>query len=266
MESKSQHLKKIQKTIKDLILFDSAWKKRNKATGIKKEAVKKLEIYRTLVKNTLYDILNKIYPYTKNFLKKGWNELLSRYIEDYPPKSPILNKVAEHFPEFLSRQKNIVKKYPFISELAKYEWLEVEIYERDGPSQSGGARRARRRTGEKRRLILNPVHEICHFQYHIPEIVQEFQKHKKLRKVIKKPTNVLIYRDPEKLNVRIFELSEASSIFIELMNQDFSEREILETFANAYNIEKRDFKKFERNFNKLINDLKKYKILISQTT
>ena len=239
------NLKKTQKEIKDLILFDSKWKKKNKA--------KDLETYRTLVKNTLNDIQNKIYPYTNRILKKEWNELLSNYIEKYPPKSPILNKVAEHFPEYLSKQKNILKKYPFISELALYEWLEVVIYERNGNEKQ---------TREKREITLNPIHEICHFQFHIPEIVQILQKNKNLGKVIKKPANVLIYRDPKNLSVRIFELSEASSIFIELMKQGYSEKDILQTFASAYNIEKKDFKKFKKNFYKLVNDLKKYKIFI----
>lgn len=256
MESKSQHLKKTQKTIKDLILFDSAWKKRNKATGIKKETLKKLETYRTLVKNTLYDILNKIYPYTKTLFKKGWNELLSRYIEDYPPTSPILNKVAECLPEFLSRQKNIVKKYPFINELAKYEWLEVEIYERDGVP-------TRRRKGEKNKgLILNPIHEICKFEYPIPEIIERLVDKRKMGKITKQPTNVLIYRDPKTLQVHFIELSDGALTYLQLLEIGFHSGFIPKFLAEHYQIEGSSLKGFHSELNKLVKTLKDKRILI----
>ena len=257
----SNNLQETLKTVKDLILFDSAWNKRNKlAKNLPKKAIKRLEVYRDLVKNSLYDVISNIYPLTNQLLKKDWKKILSKYIETYPPYSPILTKVAEDFPQFLQEQSGIMRKYPFITELALYEWREVEIYERE----SNGVK--------NKTYILNPIHELCNFEYPIPEIIEKIrtaepQKEQKRKKEItwnikKKPTHILIYRDPKYLNVRFFELSPAVLDFIEMVNLNFPKGKIIQALTYMYDVKKSDLLKFKKNIDTLIKTLKKNKILI----
>ena len=121
--TKKLSLEETLRIVKDLLLFESAWSSKSKIKKLNKHTQEKIKIYRRLVKNGLQEPLNNIYANTKTILKNKWSELLLKYIETFPPDSPILNRVAEHFPTFLSKQKNILKQYPFIAELARYEWL-----------------------------------------------------------------------------------------------------------------------------------------------
>ncbi len=247
------NLKKTQKIIKDLILFDSAWNKRGKVKDLSKSTLEEIKIYRELVRNSFCDVSIKIYPFTYKLLSKSWEKLLSDYLEKYPPASPILNKVVEQLPEYLSIRKDSLKKYPFISELARYEWLEVEIYEREGQEKRG----------EKNKILsLNPIHEICTFNYAIPEIVEMIENNQPLGKIYKQKTIVLIYRDPKDLSVRFFELSTSTLAFIELLKSGFSIDMVIYFLANAYQIDEKNYKSFEKEAMKLVKTLKKSRILV----
>lgn len=248
-------LEQIQKTVKDLILFDTVWNKRGKIKKLPKEAINRIQIYRNLVKNSFTDLITNIYPNVYKLLKKDWDKLLSKYIETHPPSSPILNKIAEHFPQFLSKEKKNVKKYPFIYELALYEWQELEIYEKEDYIDKGKAERVE--------LILNPIHVICKFEYPIHKIINEINTKKSaLKKITKKSTNILIYRDPKNLTVRFFELSQSSLAYIELLETGFSNELVISLLANAYQIKESQYKDFEKKAIVLIKTLKKSRILI----
>ena len=246
----ASNLKKTQKIIKDLILFNSVWNKRNKIKSLSKSTLERIKIYRELVRNSFCDISINIYPVTYKLLSKSWDALLSDYLEKYPPGSPILNKAVENLSVYLSGRKDILKKYPFISELAHYEWLEVEIYEREGGVK------------KNKILSLNPIYEVCTFQYPIPEIVEMIENNKSLRKIYKQTTNVLIYRDPEDFSVRFFELSASSLAFIELLKSGFPIDMVIYFLANAYHVDESNYKNFEKEAMKLVKTLKKNRILI----
>lgn len=249
-------LRELQNTVKDLILFDSAWNKRNKIKSAKKlpkEALERLKTYRELVKNSLNSLITNIYRDTNKILHKDWNSLLSKYIEKYPPSSPILNRVCEHFPQFLKEEKSIMKKHPFISELALYEWLEIEIYERNGET-------AKRRDGD--RFTLNPIHEICKFEYPVSIIIEQIKDNQKLGKVKKENTNIIIYRDPKTLTVRFIELSLGSVAYLELLKSGFPSEIIPTLLAGYYNIDEANLKSFNSEINKLIKTLRKSRIIL----
>ena len=251
------NLKKTQKIIKDLILFDSVWNKRNKVKDLSKVTIEEIKTYRELVRNSFCDVSINIYPFTYKLLKKDWSKLLSDYLEKYPPASPVLNKVVEQLPEYLSHRKDTLKKYPFISEVSRYEWLEVEIYEK------GNVEGEKEGKGEKKKsLSLNPIHEVCTFQYAIPEIVETIEDEKPLGKIYKQKTIVLVYRDPKDFSVRFFELSTSTLAFVELLKSGFSIDMVIYFLANAYKIDEKNYKSFEKEAMKLVNVLKKSRILV----
>ena len=224
--------------------------KKNKVKGLSRSILERIKIYRELVRGSFHDLSVNIYPVTYKLLSKIWDDLLSDYLEKYPPGSPIFNKVVEHLPEYLFTRKDILKNYPFISELACYEWLEVKIYEKEGIKKAN------------KTLCLNPVHEICAFQYAIPEIVEMIENNQPLGKIYKQITNVLIYRDPKNFNVRFFELSTSSFAFIELLKSGLSIDMVIYFLANAYQVDKSNYKDFEKEAMKLVSVLKKSRILI----
>lgn len=249
--------KQIQSDIKDLILFPSSWKNKNKLKRFSKNVLERVKVYRGLVWNSFSEVLTNIYPNTSKILGNEWKKLLENYIEAYPSSSPLLNKIGEKLPNYLSKQKKLLKNHPFISELAHYEWLEVEIYEAETRFISS------QRTNERNNnLILNPIHEICNFQYPIPEIVDKIQNNQALGKIYKQKTSVLIYRDPKDFNVRFFELAPSSLALIELLKSGFSAEMGIWFLANAYKVDEKNYKSFEMEAKKLVKVLKKNRIII----
>lgn len=247
----NKEFKKTLSIIKDLILFDTAWKKRNQKNILKllpKKAINKLPKYRDLVKTSFHSTISNIYPNTKILLKKDWTKLLNEYIERFPPKSPILIRVAEDFPKFLSTKKDTLKKYPFIVGLALYEWLEVEVYEMEEKQRNG--------------FLLNPYHAICTFEYPIPEIIDKIETNKNTRNISKEKTNILIYRDPDDLSVRFFELSEGTLKYIEYLKKENNDKKAFERLIKKYDIQKENLDTFKKNIDDMILVLKKNRILV----
>ena len=126
------------------------------------------------------------------------------------------------------------------------------------------SKEAKRQRGKeaKKNLALNPVHEICAFQYAIPEILETIENNQPLGKIYKQTTNVLIYRDPKDFSVRFFELSTSSLAFIELLKSGFSIDMVIYFLANAYQVDEKNYKNFEKEAMKLVSLLKKSRILI----
>lgn len=247
--------KKLQQVVKDLILFDSSWRRKEQVkTKLKlsKKTIDRIKIYKELVKNSLQGVISNIYPNTKKILKTEWSKLLSNYLEVYPPISPILNRVAANFPNHLSRQKSIVKKFPFISELALYEWLELETYEKENQQSNGKARKG---------LSLNPIHVVCEFHYPVPLIINQI-KVSRISKFFEKKTNVLIYRDPKNLKVRFFELSDGTFTCLKLLKRGLKGSILIKHLAGLYKVEKSEYKLFRKNFCKLIKNMQRSRILI----
>lgn len=244
------NLKKIQETVKDLILFDSAWQDKKLVNSLPEKVLKRITLYKELVRNSFNSTFENIYPNTFKLVKNNWNELYTEYIKQYPPDSPLLNRVVEHLSEFLTTKKNILKKYPFISELAKFEWAEVEIYEKEDY------------TNNKNKQELNPIHMILRFEYPIVEILKLIEKKKAIKTIEKKQVNILLYRDPKSLKVRMFELAPGTLAYIELLKRGLNHKEATELLMEFFKVKENEQALFKQNMNNLKKELKKNKIIL----
>lgn len=251
----SYNLKEMERIVKDLLLFNSSWQKKALLKGFSKKTLSRLNVYKDLIKNRFHDAFCSIYPKTSLIFKNKWDKLISQYFEKYPPSSPLLNRIAKDLPAYLLTQTKILKKYPFIHELALYEWLELEIYEKTGEPGN-------RRSWDKNDLVLNPIHELCTFNYPIPEIVEKMENKKTLGKIQEKPTNVIIYRDPKTQQVRFFELSAPSFAYIQLLQLGFPYDAITQLLMNSYGIPEENYKEFNKQVKDFVKGLVRNRILV----
>lgn len=246
-------IKKLEKTeidIKNLILFDSEWKKRSTYKNFSKDTIKRIGIYRDLVKNAIEDVMASMYPYCKQILGKKWDKTVADYIEKHPPKSPVLVLLAAEFAEYLINEKSIIKKYPYIGELAVYEWYETEVHNMEDEKKSS------------KKLRLNPVNKVCNFKYPIQEVIAHLEAGQIPKKISESSVSILIYRVPDNFEVKFFELSEATRVFVELIKRDYSKSLIVESLMEFYNIDSASKKEFSKKIDSLIQQLKKNKILL----
>ena len=86
--------------------------------------------YRRLVRNNIDTSISTVFPLTKNLLtEKEWDEMIDCFIQRHDFKTPQIWKMPAELINFLSVSKYaLLTKYPFLTELLQFEWLELEVY------------------------------------------------------------------------------------------------------------------------------------------
>lgn len=177
-------------------------------------------LYACLIRHGQKDLINSIYPGCAKVIGKGFENLIYRYMETCPPEHYNFNQAAAAFSDFLnsdSKCQPLIKKYPFLPELADYEWVELEVLEHP----------ARDECGEKIELdqldkfqdfapIVNRTLVMRNYQYPIDKIVDWLKDDIKLpSKVKKNPVCLAVYRTPSRSGPRFLALAQASASIVE---------------------------------------------------
>lgn len=181
---------------------------------------KGIKLYATLLNRGQIDLMESIYPACQRLIS-DFEALVYRYMELSPPTHFNLNQSARGFSKFLeSNCQDLVKKFPFLPELADYEWIELEVMEDDvewptiepivlnDPVLFA-----------KYRPALNPTLKLKNYKYPISDIVDKLidskQSEKTIAKKVKeKPVTLAIFRDPKNHDARFLELGELSRFVV----------------------------------------------------
>lgn len=217
------------------------------------ETQNELSVYQSLVLNSIEELMESIYPFCYKILEDNWTDLIASYAALYPSKSPIYNHLAKDFSKFLASEEfNNKYTYPnYLSELAAYEWADLEIY-----NASSSEKLPRTRP-------LNPIHKIIEFKFPITQILLYLKNTKEDIESIRQtdieesPEIILIYQDSKTCNTRFFKLSKAVRMILSELNQGEDLSAIQEKYIKIFgqNLKLADLEK-------LIGDLKKINILI----
>ncbi|HEY9783774.1 MAG TPA: putative DNA-binding domain-containing protein [Candidatus Obscuribacterales bacterium] len=171
-------------------------------------------LYAELLQIGHLDVMSSIFPYCSAILGRKWEAVVKDYIQRCPPIHYRLNRTASRFPEYLSRYApELTKKYPFIVELADYEWVEMEILEDERQIVVG--ERAGLSTPEDFMVhapVVNPVLSLRTYVYPIPTIADLVEEGRGFRRKFKaSESHVIIYRDPLSHRSRFLEINAATS-------------------------------------------------------
>lgn len=92
---------------------------------VKRERV---DAYRTLLFNNVDGFLRNSFPVLKTLLNdEHWRELVQDFFEHQVCSTPYFSEIAEEFLDFLQHQRHNDSDYPFLLELAHYEWVEMAL-------------------------------------------------------------------------------------------------------------------------------------------
>jgi hypothetical protein len=92
-------------------------------------ALERLDIYRRMFLPRMEEALAIDYPALKHFLgAEGFMQLVARYVEAYPSRSYTLNRLGDHFPEFVSNLGDL-PKHEFCAELARLEYALTIVFD-----------------------------------------------------------------------------------------------------------------------------------------
>jgi hypothetical protein len=166
--------------------------------------------YRRLVYNVVDDMLQSAYPLTRELLKEEeWNELVQEFFSEHGCQSPQVWYMPKELYEYVTQQEHhpLIRQYPFLPDLLRLEWLEIALFmmeDRLVICDSSGER-----------LVLNPEHELVHFQYPV-----HLKEAKQITETDKGDYFLVMFREPDTGDVQFMQLSPALARVIELLENN----------------------------------------------
>jgi hypothetical protein len=93
--------------------------------GIQKQ---RMAMYRELFFNNINGFLAGNFPVLRALLTdEQWFELAQDFFANHSSQTPYFSEIPEEFLAFLEHERNNANDYPFILELAHYEWVEMAV-------------------------------------------------------------------------------------------------------------------------------------------
>jgi uncharacterized protein len=88
----------------------------------------RMEMYRDLMFNNIDGFLSSNFPVIKKILDdQQWFELAQDFFSSHRCKTPYFSEIAEEFLEYLENERDNEADFPFLLELAHYEWVEMAL-------------------------------------------------------------------------------------------------------------------------------------------
>lgn len=183
---------------------------------------KGIDLYADLMAFGHHDVMHSVYPFTAALLgETKWHGVVEDYLLRFPPDhynfNRLCNKLSQYFTIYGG---SLVDKYPFLPELADYEWIELEKMEEDveiivfphqqltTPEQIASLTPA-----------VNPTLTVRDYKYNVLEIGDLLKDGRKLGKVKPARTLVACYRHPQTHVGKFAEIGEAAAKIVELVRQ-----------------------------------------------
>lgn len=99
-------------------------------------------IYLDLVFNNLSGVLGGTFPVLIAVLgEAGWRDLIRRFLREHRAKTPYFGEIAQEFVAFVAclevSSDQAQPGYPFLPELAHYEWVEMALQQFEAPPFQG---------------------------------------------------------------------------------------------------------------------------------
>jgi len=188
---------------------------------------KAISLYADLLLTGQINLMESIYPACQRIITDSdFEPLVYKYMEECPPKHFNLNQSAKGFSDYLARKcTGLTKKYPFLPELADYEWVELEVMEADvdWPEHEAIVLNDPALFATCK-PVLNPTLRLRNYKYPISNIVDNLidldsdsnEEAQKIVMAIKQdPVTLAIFREPKTHEVKFLELGEISRFAIE---------------------------------------------------
>ncbi len=101
---------------------------------------RRMAIYRELFFNNLLNLLGQTFPVLKKLLTKDkWRSLIRKFMVNHQAQSPYFLEVPQEFVKFLETGYTLEEDdYPFLVELAHYEWVELALSVSDDENDLSG--------------------------------------------------------------------------------------------------------------------------------
>lgn len=159
---------------------------------------RRMRVYQELVYENILSLLSGFFPVMDGlFSEQHWRQLIAEFIRDFKAETPYFPKLGEEFIFFLSARDGEADDFPFLLELAHYEWIELELYMSEETRPDSISDELLDRT----KISLSPLATPLAYHYPVHRISKEF----KPLTPPEEATYLLVFRDEDD-QVRFYEL------------------------------------------------------------
>lgn len=189
---------------------------------------RRMKVYSDLLFNNVKSFLENSFPVLASIMEESrWRDICRDYFKHHRARTPLFPKMPQEFLHYLSEEfEPLEQDFPFLNELAHYEWLELEtlldvqniddVHVDEGLGPLDG------------HPILNPLARPQAYAFPVHKISKDFLP----EAPSDNPTYLLVYRDKQD-KVGFMELNPITARLLELISKqsDLSGRQILEQIA-----------------------------------
>jgi len=190
---------------------------------------RRMAVYRDLIYNNIEDFLSNTYPVLKSILGEvRWNELVRDYLIVHRAATPLFMQMPREFLGYLESERNPDSlEYPFLLELAHYEWTELELAVSDNKILMDGINA----NGEllDSRIAISPLCKILGYEYPVHQVSSTYLPENP------EPTYLIVYRDRLD-NVEFIELNQVTATLLKrILEGNNTTRDIFKSIASELN-------------------------------
>lgn len=147
----------------------------------------RMDMYRELFFNNIDSFLSSNFPVLRRILDdSAWQALAQDFFSKHTCKSPYFSEIPEEFLDYLENERNNPDDYPFLLELAHYEWVEMALaIAKEEPLINDSALQL------ESRVQLSALAWPLAYQYPVHKIAPDFLP----KAPSEQPTCLIVYRD-----------------------------------------------------------------------
>ena len=196
---------------------------------------RRLAIYRDLFFNNLQSLLGSTFPVLKKLSgKEGWRDLIREFMAHHQAQTPYFLEIPKEFLAFLEHEHTSqADEFPFLLELAHYEWVELALsVSADSNDMTGIDPDGDLLDGIP---VISVLAWPLAYQFPVHRISEDFQP----REPGEQPTFLAIYRDSDD-EISFMELNTVTAGLLDKISNNSEQqtgREILLDLAEVTNFE-----------------------------
>jgi hypothetical protein len=192
-------------------------------------APERLAVYVELLYHKFDESLSACFPVIHTLLSEtGWRTLVTDFIAEHGCRSPYYREIPDEFVQYLQEERNNPHDWPFLAELAHFEWTELQLSIAEAEPLE-----ARPLTGAQLLAevpVFVPVMQLLHYQWPVHAISSSFLPAEPPAEA----TFILGFRDSGD-RVQFMTLNLATARLVALLDSGFSGQQALETIGSDLN-------------------------------
>lgn len=90
---------------------------------------RRMKIYRDLIYNNIQNFMANSFPVVRKIMDDAdWHKMMREYVSQHQAQTPLFPRMPQEFLKYLNEdKKRTPDAYPYLAELAHYEWIETAL-------------------------------------------------------------------------------------------------------------------------------------------